>query len=131
MFLLIREKNSWKHQDYFYLIDLNKQTGKALDMLFEFFRISNNYYQRCCKEVPIVYSVLGGAQYFAESIYFYYFIDAYETIDNKLCTKTQKFTDVKLCLNQKISIGKMRSALIAMRKGENKFYRNFESAFLK
>lgn len=150
MILKITEYCAWENERWSYIIDLNKQQASAINYLMIFIRCANKQFEldkEYSQSQPPVLSYHPifnryPRNPFAASRYSYEFYDSFEEkpgriklikSDSSLSMSDgcgyNKFTN--MMLDRKISIARMKSAMIAMRdKNENKLYKTFDNIFL-
>lgn len=148
MILKITEANAWENERWSYAIDVSKQDAETINWLMIFVRCANSVYDKA-KESAITQN-FGGPfsrpiKIFAASKYWFDFWDgiADEFEDGELSLyrmvgKKRTHTTIRggyyksggNFTDKKLSFAKVKSAAVTMRdKGENKLYKDFESAF--
>lgn len=151
MILKITEYCAWENERWSYIIDLSKQEAAAINSLMIFIKCANAHFEKANEEAQnqpsaIPYHPLFNRHPrnpFAASRYKFDFYDDAEESDSRggkviLSGKTfwqsndvgyNKF--VTFMLDRKISIARMKSAMVTMRdKKQNKLYKIFDSIFL-
>lgn len=150
MIITVREYNAWENERWTYVFNLEKQSASALNYLMAFVRLANKEFDQIKqyaknKPVPNYHPIFNRHSQtpFAASSYMVCF---YDTVEHKkggirlvsedsamnLSDNSGYKPSANLMLDRKISIARMKSALIAMRERKhNKLYKNFESVFLK
>jgi hypothetical protein len=136
MLLKITERNSWEQASWSHIIDVSKQDAQAVNDLLRFIRLANSKYDEIKKE-------MAGSRYFAASYYQAEFYDSHDEDEHRIMLRKRKtrsimvvhksaaYKDNELSLDHKISTRKIKSAVLAMKRGDNVLYKNFESVFLK
>lgn len=138
MLLKITERNMWEHEAWSHIVEVDKQEGQVINYLMIFARLANEL----CDKAKIDATKAGHGQYFAASRYSVEFFDRHEVTDRSIylknrgrtlvVSKASGYKNSELVLDRKISLAKMKSAVIAARdKKQNVLYKNFESVFLK
>jgi hypothetical protein len=150
MILRITEYCAWENERWSYIIDLTKQDATAINSLMIFIRCANAHFEEVRTEAErqppaLAYHPLFNRHPrnpFAASSYVFNFYDTAEHDGEKgklTCAgKTIWVSDqsgyhkfINFMLDRKISVARMKSAMIAMRdKKENKLYKSFENIFL-
>jgi hypothetical protein len=151
MLLKITEYCAWENEKWSYVIDMNKQEASAINHLMIFIRVANIQFEKDKEQSQAQPAVLPyhplfnryPRNLFAASRYSYEFYDSMEekTAGRVTLIKSDgglslsggsgynSFTNIMT--DRKISIAKMKSAMISMRdKKENKLYKVFDSIFL-
>jgi hypothetical protein len=150
MLLKITEYCAWENERWSYIIDMDKQEASAINYLMIFIRVANISFEKDKEESQAQPPVLpyhflfnrNPRNPFAASRYSYEFYDSMEEkagriklikSDGSLSLSDgsgyNQFTNIMT--DRKISIAKMKSAMISMRdKHENKLYKVFDSIFL-
>lgn len=148
MILAIKEYCAWENERWVYIIDLSKQEAAAINSLMIFIRCANKEYEEAEREAKrqppaLPYHPLFNRHPrnpFAASRYSFNFYDTADEEKMKLmCAGTTVSLSrnvgyhaaTNFMLDRKISVARMKSAMIAMRdKKENKLYKSFDSVFL-
>lgn len=151
MILKITEYCAWENERWSYIIDLEKQEAAAINSLMIFIRCANAEFEIAKEESSrqkpaLAYHPLFNRHPrnpFAASSYSFNFYDAvfvdYDRSVSLICAgKKSHLSDgcgyhfyTNIMLDRKISIFRMKSAMIAMRdKKQNKLYKSFENIFL-
>jgi hypothetical protein len=148
MILKITEYCAWENERWSYIIDLSKQEAAAINSLMIFIRCANAEFEKAKEEADkqppaIPYHFLFNSHPrnpFAASRYSFDFFDSADEKKMQLrCVgRTVSLSDnvgyqaaTNFMLDRKISLARMKSAMIAMRdKKQNKLYKVFDSIFL-
>lgn len=150
MLLKVTEYCAWENEKWSYIIDLNNQQAASINFLMIFIRVANKYFELAKKDAqaqPLALSYhpifnRHPRNPFAASSYSYEFYDSMEEKSGRITLISSdgvmsmssgsgynQFTN--LMTDRKISVAKMKSAMIAMRdKNENKLYKSFDRIFL-
>jgi hypothetical protein len=151
MLLKITEYCAWENERWSYIVDMDKQEATAINYLMIFIRVANIQFEKDKEQSQAQPAVLPyhplfnrhPRNPFAASKYSYEFYDKMEekaagrvTLIKSDCSLSMssgsgynQFTNIMT--DRKISIAKMKSAMISMRdKKENKLYKVFDSIFL-
>lgn len=151
MILKITEYCAWENERWSYLIDLNKQEGAVLNLLMIFIRLANAYYETANDEaqrqpMALAYHPIFNPHPrnpFAASKYNFEFYDSLEETKRGIKVVNSNgslwlsdhvgyHSATNLMLDRKISIAKIKSAVISIRKRKtNSLYKSFDSIFLK
>lgn len=132
--MAVTEINMWEREKWTYILDVEKQGAKILNLLNIFIRCADKQFEKDKEGAA-------GAL-FAASKYSLKFYDTHETESGYLVLVAGKdrlimngkpnYKSGGMFLEKKISLSRMHSAMVKMRdKGENKLYKDFESLFLK
>lgn len=151
MLLKITEYCAWENEGWSYIIDLEKQEAAAINSLMIFIRCANAEFEIAKEEASrqkpaLAYHPLFNRHPrnpFAASRYSFSFYDAvfvnYDRSVSLICSgKKSHLSDgcgyhfyTNIMLDRKISIFRIKSAMIAMRdRKKNNLYKRFDTVFL-
>lgn len=140
MLIKITERNMWERESWSHVLDVNRQSGQALNHLLIFVRLANARFEEAKESAKRA----GHGSMFAASRYDVQFYETHETDERSLRLKNEggstlvisksnsNYKNNALDLKGKISPAKIKSAMIAIRdKKENRLYKSFEDVLLK
>ena len=132
---MITEVNCWEREKWNYILDLEKQSGEALNWLFIFERLAREQFEKDKKNAT--------SEVFASSNYWIKFYDRYEVGNDGylklingdstlIMNGDTNYKSAGLMLDKVIIPRKMKGAMQEMRdKKTNRLYKNFEYVLTK